>query len=352
MILNDLPDNLIAKLDELREQHAELSDQLVDPDVLADHRRVRAISIKRAALEPIVSDYGSWRDALGQIEELQQVIEEDGDAELVALAREELPELRETAKGLAQSIQTRLVTADDQAVGAVILEVRAGVGGDEAGIWAGDLLEMYRRAAADHGWKVEEIALAPAEQGGFKSAIVSITGEGVWAFLGYEGGTHQVKRVPATEAQGRIHTSTATVAVLPEPEAVEVEIDPNDVKEMITTSQGPGGQNVNKVETAVELRFEAARSPNLTDAVKGRLRRLAGRRWTKDGAVVIRAEAERSQARNRAEALERLIDLIARAAVAPKRRIRTRPTLGSKRRRLAAKARRGEVKVLRGKVEE
>ncbi|UCD76140.1 MAG: PCRF domain-containing protein [Phycisphaerales bacterium] len=248
-----IAENLLRKLDELDRQFEQLGRQLADPAVVTDHRKVRALSVKRAAIEPIVSDYRAFRRSREQIEDLRSVIEANEDAELVELAREELPGLQEEARVLIDGIQQRLVTADDQAIGSIILEVRAGVGGDEAGIWAGDLLTMYRRFAAEKRWTIEEIELAGSEMGGFKSAIINISGEGVWANLGYEGGTHQVKRVPVTEAQGRIHTSTATVAVLPEPEEIEIRLDPNDVKEMITTSQGPGGQNVNKVATAVHL---------------------------------------------------------------------------------------------------
>jgi peptide chain release factor 1 len=184
---------------------------------------------------------------------MQDLIAHSHKAELVGLAREELPALQTQAAQLLSSIQRRLVTAEDQSIGSVILEIRAGVGGDEAGLWAGDLLNMYRRYATGRNWTVDDLQFSPADHGGCKQAILSISGEGVWAALGYEGGTHQVKRVPATEAQGRVHTSTATVAVLPEPEDVQVELDPDDVKENITTSQGPGGQNVNKVATAVHL---------------------------------------------------------------------------------------------------
>ena len=249
-------DRIFTKLDEFREQMAEIDAQLVDPEVVTDHRLVRSLSIKKAALAPIVEGYESYLSAQAEIAELREVLAAGEDDELVALARDELPALESRAAELIDQIQTRLVTADDQSIGSIILEVRAGVGGDEAGLWAGDLVEMYRRYAQDRGWSVSEIELSPAEQGGFKHAILNVAGEAVWANLGYEGGTHQVKRVPATETQGRIHTSTATVAVLPEPEEVEVELDTNDVKEMITTSQGPGGQNVNKVATCVHLIHE------------------------------------------------------------------------------------------------
>jgi len=224
--------------------------------VAVDHHRVREISIKRAAIEPIVTAYAAYLDAQRQAGELRTLLAQETDAELIELAREELPQLQARSVELMESVQRTLVMAEDRAVGAVMLEVRAGVGGDEAGLWAGDLVSMYQRFAASHGWAVELVDAQPAEQGGFKSAILRVAGEGAFAELGYEGGTHQVKRVPATEAQGRIHTSTATVAVLPEPEEVEVDLDPNDVKEMITTAQGPGGQNVNKVATAVHLIHE------------------------------------------------------------------------------------------------
>jgi peptide chain release factor 1 len=165
------------------------------------------------------------------------------------MAKEELPELDGQLSHLAEQIQKQLVTADEQSVGSVILEVRAGVGGDEAALWANDLEDMYRRYASLRGWKLEEM-------GGSNTIMFGVAGEGVWTNLAFESGTHQVKRVPATETQGRIHTSTATVAILPEPEEVEVDLDSNDVKESITTSTGPGGQNVNKVATAVHLIHE------------------------------------------------------------------------------------------------
>jgi peptide chain release factor 1 len=248
--------SLLPKLDELAAQYDDLGRQLMDPDVLADHVRVRALSIKRAALEPIVLRLREWRETTAQIEANRELAAGAEDEELRALAREELPELEAAADALMEAIQTRLVRADDDAIGSVILEIRAGVGGDEAALFAGDLLEMYTRFCAEKRLAVEELQSSPGEMGGFKQVMVRVEGEGVWTLLGYEGGTHQVKRVPATEAQGRIHTSTATVAVLPEPEAVEVELDPGDVKEMITTSQGPGGQNVNKVATCVHLIHE------------------------------------------------------------------------------------------------
>ena len=298
----DISDNLLRKLDELDARYEELSAELLDPEVLQDHRKVRTLSIKRAAIEPLVTEYRAFRETQNQIEELRTVMSDDSDPELVALAREELPEQEAQAKRLIEAVQERLVHADDQSVGSIILEIRAGVGGDEAGIWAGDLSEMYQRFATEKKWSVEDIQSSPAEMGGFKQRIFIIRGEGVWTQLGYEGGTHQVKRIPATEAQGRIHTSTATVAVLPEPEEIEITIDQNDVKEMITTAQGPGGQNVNKVATAVhlihqptgiEVRMQNTKSQSQNRVLAWQL--LRARLYEKQQSE---AEAERAESRS------------------------------------------------------
>jgi len=247
-VTDRIPENVAEKLREIVIQHSELAEQLLNPEVLTDHRKVTSLSIKKAAIAPLVEQFESYESALNQEHECQELLS-GNDAELCAMAKEELPKLDNQLNTLTVQIQKQLVTADEQSVGSVILEVRAGVGGDEAALWAGDLEDMYRKFAQFRGWKIEEM-------GSSNTIMFGVAGEGVWTNLAFESGTHQVKRVPATETQGRIHTSTATVAILPEPEEVEVDLDSNDVKESITTATGPGGQNVNKVATAVHLIHE------------------------------------------------------------------------------------------------
>jgi len=242
-----MSDALIRKLDELTAQHDELERQLTDPAVLSDHNKVRVLSVKKAAIGDIVARYRAYRKLAGDLDESRQIVAAGEDAELVELAAMQLPELETQTRQLLDAIAGELVTADDAAIGAVILELRAGTGGEEAKLWMGDLLRMYESFAARRGWKLSTLDVSAG------GVVLSVTGEGVWQGLGYEGGVHCVKRVPATETQGRIHTSTATVAVLPEPEEVEVSIPESDVDVHVTTAQGPGGQNVNKVATAVHL---------------------------------------------------------------------------------------------------
>ncbi len=248
----DIPPHVLAKLDELTGRVEALDQELANPDVLADHEKVRELSTQRAAIQPVAALYNEFKNAWNEAAELETALEGD-DAELAEMAREELPKLHEKASALIETILADLVTTDDRAVASVILEVRAGVGGDEAALWAGELFAMYQRYAASRAWTFEAMDFAESEVGGAKHASATITGEGAWAELAHEAGVHCVKRVPATEAQGRVHTSTATVAALPEPSAVQLDINPADVDEHITTSQGPGGQNVNKVATAVHL---------------------------------------------------------------------------------------------------
>ena len=250
---SEIDARLTARLDAMSRRLAELDALLADTEVTSDYRKVRELSVERASLASVCDRYRQYRRLRLQYEETQGLALIADDDELAAMARDELPEIESELEDLWTGLKKDLVSSSDRAVGSIIMELRAGVGGDEASLWVGDLLDMYRRYAQAKGWRVEDMDFSPGDAGGCRSAVLNISGQGVWSQLGYEGGTHQVKRVPATEAQGRVHTSTATVAVLPEPEEIELEIDPEEVKVSITTAQGPGGQNVNKVATAVHL---------------------------------------------------------------------------------------------------
>jgi peptide chain release factor 1 len=251
---SSLPARVFDRLRDLEHEDREIATLLESPQVASDHKKVRELSIKRTAIEPVVAGYREFlrleREAAGLTEALR-----GPDEEFRALATEELPRVKLEADRVLRTVLSGLVTSEDRSIGSVMLEIRPGTGGAEASIWANDLFEMYRKYASKRGWTFDILELSSeTDAGGIRYAVVNVRGQGVWSELAFEAGVHSVKRVPATEAQGRIHTSTATVAALAEPEAVDVKIDwQNDVEEFATTSQGPGGQNVNKVATAVQI---------------------------------------------------------------------------------------------------
>lgn len=251
-----LPSRVFARLESLDKEDRELAEKLNDPDIAADHKKSRSISQRRSALAGPVDAYREYRRVSEALVQTRAIMDGEDDADLANLAKEEAAQLDISRREAISRALSSLVNSDDQGIASVIMELRAGTGGDEACLWASDLLEMYRKYATKRGWQFEVLEFnTESSAGGIRSATVSVKGEGVWTELAFEAGVHSVKRVPATEAQGRIHTSTASVAVLPEPEEIDIKIDwANDVEEHVTTSQGPGGQNVNKVATAVQLK--------------------------------------------------------------------------------------------------
>lgn len=253
--MSQTPGTLIAKLDELDRRFTTVTDQMNDPDIAADATRIVALSKEHARLARIVHPYRHYVRLAKELADVRSILSEpEGDEELKQLASAEVDGLSTQAHAALEKVKGLLVMSDKLQVGSVMLEIRAGTGGDEAALFAADLLNMYRRYAESKGWSFEVLSASSTEIGGFKDAIINIKGQDVWARLGYEGGGHRVQRVPKTEASGRIHTSAATVAVLPEPENVEINIDwDKDVLEHTSRASGPGGQNVNKVESAIKL---------------------------------------------------------------------------------------------------
>jgi peptide chain release factor 1 len=253
-LMAEKKENFVAKLDEFELRFRQIEEQIADPAVARDSVKLVALSKEQGGLKDVVSKYREYKTTLAGIEDAAEIMGDSAvDEDFRALAREEIKQLEDRRDTLLEEIKDTLVMADDAAVDSVIMEIRAGTGGEEAALFARDLYDMYVKYAESSRWKVEQLDFNATEMGGFREVIFSVKGPGVWSELGYEGGGHRVQRVPVTESQGRIHTSAATVAVLPEPEEIDIEIEPNDVVEHVSRASGPGGQNVNKVSSAVKL---------------------------------------------------------------------------------------------------
>ncbi len=235
------------------ERYEELDRLMADPDVLADYVRVQELAQERSGLEGLVEAFRRYQDLEQQLADSRELLEESDDPELTELAELEIAELAGEASGLEDDLRRMLLPKDRNDDKNVIVEIRAGAGGDEAGIFAADLLRMYTRWSDDHKFKSEIMSVSETGVGGIKEAILEVRGKGAYSRLKYESGVHRVQRVPTTESQGRIHTSTATVAVLPEAEDVEIEIATNEMKVDVFRSSGPGGQSVNTTDSAVRL---------------------------------------------------------------------------------------------------
>lgn len=244
---------MFEQLKRIEARYEELSQLMADPAVAADHMRVARLAQEQAELEEIVQAYRRWQTVRAQIEEARSVLEDEVDAEMVQFIREEIDRLEEELESTEAELRRLLLPRDPNDDKDVIVEIRAGAGGEEAGLFAADLFRMYTRYAESKGWKVEVISSNETGIGGFKEIIFEVKGKGAYSHLKYESGVHRVQRVPITEASGRIHTSTATVAVLPEADEVEVEIDPKDLRIDVFRSTGHGGQSVNTTDSAVRI---------------------------------------------------------------------------------------------------
>ena len=265
-------------IDKKRARFTELEDALASPDLFSDPKKAADVTREHSRLKKLLETWDDYARQQAELEGNQELAKGD-DPDLAEMAAAELPALEARVTELGEAVQYALLPPDGTEDRDALLEIRGGTGGDEASLFAADLLRMYSRYCEARGWRIEPLESSPSEVGGYKSVTVKVSGEEVFRFLRYESGVHRVQRVPATETQGRIHTSTATVAVLPEAEEVDVQIRPEDIEVQVSRAGGPGGQGVNTTDSAVQV-------------------------FHKPSGIMIRCIESRSQIKNRERAME------------------------------------------------